>query len=308
MPPSLFSFKGRVEGEPRAAHVRFAARTEKGPHHPRNEDAYVVDALEPAPFGTDRVEVGARGVLLAVADGMGGEGVGEVASAMTLDGVRRLLRDVPPRAIGPAALGECVCHTHAALSRWMDTFTTSSDRRGATLSAVLVHRGEAILAHVGDSRVYLVRAGSVLRLTHDQTMMQALFDAGLVSGHQARVSPLRNVLLQAVGQDRPLEVALSRVSLRDRDCLVICSDGITDVVADHEIEGIVCSSSTLQLATDRLVDLARGRGSSDDVTAILAGVSGDLPMADLAEPFGASVEVVHPYTVGKVSGLGGSAS
>src|SRR5690606_37880294 len=97
----------------------------------------------------------------------------------------------------------------------------------------------AYVAEVGDSRAYLVRGGEIAQITHDQSMVQLLVDSGIMNAEEASHSPMRNVILQAMGHQRDLRVAVSKLELRDRDCLVLCSDGLTSHVSDEEIRDVI---------------------------------------------------------------------
>jgi serine/threonine protein phosphatase PrpC len=301
-----------------ALHVRVAARTDRGLVRPNNEDAFVVadlasDGSTPASRELERIEVRAPGVLLAVADGMGGAEHGEIASALAIETLQSALRDAastgsaspsasrygvarPALAGARASLEEAFRRAHLAVStasRDSRTSLTDGTRMGATLTAVLVGAGEALVAQVGDSRAYVLRAGRMAPLTHDQTMLQALLDGGVVTPAEAATSPLRNVLIQAIGHAEELEVPLTRLALRSRDCLLVCSDGLTNLVSEAEIAGVVLSSLNLGVAADRLVALARERGAPDNVTVVLAGVGGDLPPP--TEPVASTIEIVTPF-------------
>jgi serine/threonine protein phosphatase PrpC len=323
MAEPLFSPRKPTRVAPPALHVRVAARTDPGLVRPNNEDAFVVadlatDAPAPPSRDLERIDVRPPGVLLAVADGMGGAEHGEIASALAVETLQRALRDVAsssasssrsshrsrygvgrlPGTDGVLAslLEEGFRRAHLAVStasRESGSSLTDGTRMGATLTAVLVGAGEALVAQVGDSRAYVLRAGRMAPLTHDQTMLQALLDGGVVTPAEAAASPLRNVLIQAIGHAEELEVPLTRLALRSRDCLLVCSDGLTNVVTEAEIAGVVLSSLNLGVAADRLVALARQRGAPDNVTLILAGIGGHLPPP--TDPVASTIEIVRPF-------------
>ena len=156
---------------------------------------------------------------------------------------------------------------------------------GATLTAVLVDENEAYIAEVGDSRAYLLRGGVLRQLTEDQSFVQAMINAGEISSQEANTSAWRNVILQAVGHDTQLKVALGKLSLRQRDLLILCSDGLTSQVSDDDVCATILGASTLAAACDRLIALANERGGGDNITVLLAGVGGDLPAAGREERF-----------------------
>jgi PPM family protein phosphatase len=279
-------------------HVSVAARTDIGRQRENNEDTFRITDLSNggrnvAAFGVNRIEVGPKGVLLVVSDGVGGARAGEVASALVVDGVARALEAAPPSAPPAAQL------KHAAVTAHCDVVTAarSRDRKGmgATLTAVYVTGQAAYIAEVGDSRAYLLRSGTIRQLTHDQSIGQLLTDAGTLSLEELKTSPMKNVLAQAMGSRNGVQVALGKLELRDRDCLLLCSDGLTGALADDEIRCAILESKNLDVACERLVSLANTRGGGDNVTVVLAGVGGDLPTAPAGERVSATYEILETF-------------
>jgi serine/threonine protein phosphatase PrpC len=189
-------------------------------------------------------------------------------------------------------MNDAVQKAHRAV--W-DTAKRESKKMGATLTAVFVHAGQAYIAEVGDSRAYLIRSGKMCQLTHDQSMVQMLVDTGVIDAEQAETSPIRNIILQAMGNQPNVKVALARLDLRDRDCFVLCSDGLTGMVHDDEIRDMVLASGRPEVAAKLLVDLANERGGKDNITVVLAGVGGGLnpPAAD--ESINDTLEVLTAF-------------
>jgi serine/threonine protein phosphatase PrpC len=284
----------------RTHHVRVAARTHAGKVRRKNEDALVIADLSTGqtlpPAALERLDVRERGVLLAVSDGMGGAEAGEVASALVVENMVRALGEASASEPAEVMLPEAVRRAHHAV-REASAGRSESQRMGATLTAVTLRGGEALVAQVGDSRAYVIRAGRIVPLTHDQTMVQALIDGGLITPEESATSPMRSVILQAMGHNDDLEIAVTRLGLRDRDCLVVCSDGLTGIVSDEEILSTVLSSLRLDIAVDRLLQLTLQRGAPDNVSVVLAGVSGELPPP--AEPVEQTIEVVSKF-LGKI--------
>lgn len=300
MAQPLFSPRKPTRVQEPKHHVRVAARTHAGKVRRKNEDALVVADLTTGqtlpPTALERVDVGERGVLVAVSDGMGGAEAGEVASALVVETVVRALREAPPSEPLEVALPEAVRRAHQAV-RDASRGRSEAQRMGATLTAAALRHGEALVAQVGDSRAYVVRAGRIAPLTHDQTMVQALVDGGLITPEESATNPMRSVILQAMGHHDDLDVALTRLRLRDRDCLVLCSDGLTNLVSDAEILSTIVSSLRLDIAVDRLLQLALERGAPDNVSIVLSGVTGELPPP--SEPIEDTIEVVSKF-LGKI--------
>jgi serine/threonine protein phosphatase PrpC len=279
-------------------YLRVAASTDVGRVRKGNEDAFVVANLdEDAPAtvsGARRIAVGERGMLLAVSDGMGGARAGEVASKIVVDTLRGALAEAAPAASRRVVLTAAVERAHRAVQE-----AAREDKKfrgmGATLTAVFVRGNSAYIAEVGDSRAYLLRRGVMKQLTKDQSLTQMLIDKGALDPARADESPLKNVILQAMGRSKRIKVALARLSLRAKDCLLLCSDGLTRYVSDEEIRDIVLPAQRLDAACKALVDLANERGGADNITVMLAGVGGTLEAARSTDRITRTFEVLASY-------------
>lgn len=277
-------------------YLSVAGQTDIGKVREKNEDTFVVADLSGGTLleGTThaRFDVGDRGVLLAVSDGMGGAQAGEVASALVVETLTRALKDAPADVPRPALMNDAIQKAHQAV--W-DTAKRESKKMGATLTAVFVHQGQAYIAEVGDSRAYLLRGGKMCQLTHDQSMVQMLVDTGVIEPEQAEHSPIRNVILQAMGNQPNVKVALAKLELRDRDCLVLCSDGLTGMVHDNEIRDVVLASGRPEVACGQLVALANERGGKDNITVVIAGVGGGLSRPVTGESITDTFQVLSTF-------------
>jgi len=279
-------------------YVRVVGKTDTGRVRSNNEDAFVIADLDGTTLlGNDGaarcVDAGGRGVLLAVSDGIGGQRAGEVASAIVVESVTRALATRPIDAPADHRLEEAVEKAHAtvlAAARRPDRANM-----GATLTAVYVHDDTAYVAEIGDSRAYVIRAGRITQLTKDQTYVQILLDAGALDPAHAEVSPLRNVIVQSMGQPHDVTVALGRLALRRRDCIILCSDGLTHATSDDDILKIVLASPTLEAACDALVNVANQRGGHDNVTVIVAGVGGKLPAPAPSDDIEDTYEILKSF-------------
>jgi len=275
-------------------YLSVAGVTDIGKVREKNEDAFVVaDLTGGALLGGAshaRFDVGERGVLLAVSDGMGGAHAGEVASALVVETLTRAMAGASPETARDALMDDAIQRAHRAV--W-DVAKRAGKKMGATLTAVFVHAGDAYIAEVGDSRAYLIRGGQIMQLTHDQSMVQMLLDTGIIKPEDAEHSPIRNVILQAMGNQPNVKVALAKLALRDRDCLVLCSDGLTGLASDDEIRDVVLRSGRPEQAAQQLVDLANGRGGKDNITVVVAGVGGALPRPN--ESLDETFEVIKAF-------------
>jgi serine/threonine protein phosphatase PrpC len=277
-------------------YLSVAGYTHIGKVRTNNEDAFVVADLSGGPLLGQaphaRLDVGEHGVLVAVSDGMGGAEAGEVASALVVETLTRALARAAPDSPHDALLNDAIQKAHRAV--W-NVAQRESKKMGATLTAVFVHAGQAFVAEVGDSRAYLIRGGAIWQLTHDQSMVQMLIDGGGLSFEEADESPLRSVILQAMGNQRDVKVALARLELRDRDCLVLCSDGLTSLVHDSEIRDVVLETGRPEIAARALVDLANDRGGIDNITVIVAGVGGSLTKLGADEAFSDTFQIITTF-------------
>lgn len=277
-------------------HVSVAGVTDTGKVREKNEDAFVVADLGGGRLLDDasegRFDVGERGVLLAVSDGMGGAHAGEVASALVIETITRTFSAAPKDAPREALMNEAIQLAHRAVR---DEARREGAKMGATLTAVFVHAGQAYIAEVGDSRAYLVRAGEIKQLTRDQSLVQMLVDTGMLDAESVEESPFKNVILQAVGNKKEVKVALSRLDLRDRDCLILCSDGLTNCVSDDEIKAEVLSQRRPNEIAKNLVDLANERGGKDNITVVVAGVGGALAQGKRSEKVDDTLEVLTSF-------------
>ena len=277
--------------------LQVAARTDIGQVRIKNEDAYVAVDLTTGtassmPDWHGTLQLGARGVLLAVSDGMGGAQAGEVASGLVLSSLAESLASKPVGRSSSEQIVGAVKEAHHAVRQ---DACARGIKMGATVTAVFIRNGAAYVAEVGDSRAYLIRAGRITQLTKDQSYVQLLVDAGAVRPEEAQWLPMRNVILQAMGHQPTLSVALGRLELRHLDCLLLCSDGLSTKVSDDALRDVVLTSPDLESAAKSLIDLGCRRGGEDNATVLLAGVGGDLPAATLQEPLQQTFRVLETF-------------
>lgn len=260
-------------------------KTDAGRVRTKNEDAFVVADLTSSErvrsmAGAAAIEVGERGVLVAVSDGMGGAQAGDVASTLTLRSLRVGMGAGSAAGAG-AALQRSV--EHANKSVWDYASTSGKDGMGATLTALLIHEQQAYIAEIGDSRAYLLRGDSFEQITRDQSFVQLLVDQGALTAEQAQTSDHKNVILQAVGTRPRIAVEMGRIQLRQHDRFLLCSDGLTNKVADAEIRAILAGPSLVAVCA-ALIDLANARGGEDNITALVLEVGGEnVPVASAGE-------------------------
>lgn len=207
-----------------------------------------------------------RGRLLAVADGMGGARGGAEASQIAMATIKELYYVDSD----PDLAGSLLAAMEAANDR-IQEYGRENDglsQMGTTCSALVINGTQAFFAHVGDSRIYLVRDGAIRQLTQDHTLVSAMHRAGILTAEEAENHRAKNVLERALGQD-DVEIDLGvPIELNDGDVFVLCSDGLYRVVTDEEIRELVQSDPAE--AVEAMTDMAIDRGAPDNVTTIVA--------------------------------------
>ncbi|MEX1177358.1 MAG: Stp1/IreP family PP2C-type Ser/Thr phosphatase [Nitriliruptor sp.] len=207
--------------------------------------------------------------LVAVADGMGGHLAGEVASATALEPVKSLDAvhfDDGPSAL--AALREAVIEANATVSRMADD-DPAFRGMGTTLTVALIEGRRLHLAHVGDSRAYLLRGERFSQLTDDHTLVQHLVDEGQITREEAASHPQRSIITRAIGVSPDIEVDALSVELDPGDQVLLCSDGLTGVLSDDEIAHELTSRQDPDETLRRLIDAANAGGGPDNITVVL---------------------------------------
>ena len=211
-----------------------------------------------------------KGVLIVVADGMGGHSAGEVASGLAVDVITRAYYEDggDPRSALERAFHEANDAIYRAAEK-----DASRNGMGTTCTALVLQNGTAISAHVGDSRLYLVREGSIYLMTEDHSAVMEMVKAGLITLEQARHHPEKNVILRAMGSHAEVEVTTWQepFPVRAGDRFLLCSDGLYDLVEDDEIKRIVMLSAPLA-ACENLIALAKERGGHDNITVGIVGL------------------------------------
>jgi protein phosphatase len=238
--------------------LRYAARSDRGLVRSNNEDS---------------VYAGAR--LLALADGMGGHAAGEVASQLVIAALAPLDDDEPGDDL-LTKLADATREGNESIADHVDA-DPELDGMGTTLTAILFAGRKLGLAHVGDSRAYLLRDGELTQITRDDTFVQSLVDEGRITPEQAHTHPQRSLIMRALtGND--VDPTLTIRETRENDRYMLCSDGLSDVVSDETIAATMRKAETVDECAERLVELALRSGGPDNVTVIVADVK-DVPVA-----------------------------
>jgi len=252
----------------RGVRVRIASGgvTDVGRVRTNNEDCYkIVEPLN----------------LFVLSDGMGGEAHGEIASAMAVETVVKHCLDIEAnpaaKVVGPvqpnwsARTKRLSTAIHLANKNIFKSAEKNPDQHGmgATLTAVWIDGAKLSIAHVGDSRAYLLRGGSLLQLTRDHSLVAEQVRRGILTSAEAEESDMQSVLLRALGAQAEIEVDVEEHTLFPRDVLLLCSDGLTRMVTDPEIAGTLQAETNTGQAAENLVALANERGGPDNITVVI---------------------------------------
>jgi PPM family protein phosphatase len=259
--------------------LRAGASSDVGRLRERNEDSFVVK--EP---------------LFAVADGLGGHLGGEVASRLAVDTLTSEAGADGPEDGLPDRLRAAIHQANSAVAE-----RAANDPQltgmGTTLTAFVAGRDRIYLAHVGDSRAYLLRDGDLRLLTEDHTLVQRMVKEGRLTPEQAEIHPQRSVLTRALGIEVELEVDQATVEVTASDRILLCSDGLTAMIGDEDIRKILAGHDDPQSASEALVEAANAAGGQDNITTVVVDVAAaaDPPPA---QPADAAARVAPPSARG----------
>jgi len=207
--------------------------------------------------------------LYVVADGMGGAQAGEVASALAVEEFRRGLPDSDEEHT--TVEQRLAARVRDANRRIYETAQVESEHSGmgTTLTAVYVDGSELAVAHVGDSRAYVLRDGELIRLTHDHSLVEELMRRGKLTPEQAAEHPQRSIITRALGIEPEVEVDTWTYPARAGDVVLLCSDGLTSMVEESQVADVLRTESDLDRAGERLIHAANEAGGRDNITVVL---------------------------------------
>lgn len=236
-----------------SATLAWGSRSDVGLVRGHNEDSFLVQAP-----------------LFAVCDGMGGHAAGEVASSIAVS----TIAEKAPAGADDVLLGVAVEAANTAVMLGAEQ-GMGKPGMGCTASCCLIEEGKMAIAHVGDSRIYLLRHGSLVRVTHDHSYVEELVDSGQITADEARTHPSRSIITRALGSDPDMYADHFSLEVSNGDRVILCSDGLSSMIADSEIEALAVSSATPQQAADNLVAAALTAGGLDNVTVVVVDVVDD---------------------------------
>jgi serine/threonine protein phosphatase PrpC len=263
-------FTARLEGE--VVQIVSSGLSDVGRVRTNNEDSFrIVEALN----------------LFILSDGMGGEAHGEVASAMAVDVINKYCESEREDS-GATVLDEVPANISSQTRRLKNAVAQANfqifqsaqknaEQRGmgATITTVWLKDTLLSIAHVGDSRAYLLRNGNLQQLTNDHSLVAEQVRRGLITPQQAEESDMQSVLLRALGAHPDVEIDTDEVEIIPRDVLLLCSDGLTRMVTEPEIAGALQAETVPSAAAERLISLANENGGIDNVTVIVVRFEDD---------------------------------
>lgn len=244
---------------------------------------------------TQNFEVDDNGVVLAVSDGMGGALAGEVASKMAVESVcEQILNEDLDETLTPESFEHHLVAKLYNATIYANSLIHQQGRSdpqfqgmGATFTGMGLTPTAVDIIQVGDSRAYLVRNGKIYQVTKDQSLVQQLIDAQQISAEEAETHTLKNVILQALGAQNEIYPVSARLAPSKNDVVLLCSDGLSNKVTAASMQRIVTENlEKLEVACAELVTEANENGGEDNITVILAKLTGDLP-----EPSGEDVQL-----------------
>ncbi|HET9283684.1 MAG TPA: Stp1/IreP family PP2C-type Ser/Thr phosphatase, partial [Candidatus Angelobacter sp.] len=247
--------------------VEVAGKTDVGCVRANNEDNFGFDS---------------RYGIFVVCDGMGGQAAGEVASKMGVDILLDYFRKETPTVSNPLSITGADSSGSRRLANAIQLanqtiFKAGQDQNGhggmgSTIVAALVHGNSLTIAHVGDSRIYLIRHGAIQQLTQDHSLVMEQVRRGYITLEQAQKSEMQNIILRALGSEEVVEADVEDLVALPGDLLLMTSDGLTRHVKDEEILEIVQRAAGLEQACAELVEIAKQRGGDDNITCLLVRI------------------------------------
>jgi len=256
-----YTVLGNKENVGEDENMQVGCRTDRGLERPTNEDAYL--ALLSYPWK-----------LFVVADGMGGHAAGEVASSMAVEKLAEGIRNAAEQNSLPLTATEASDFLISLLQQvnlfvWEKGQQIPLKGMGTTLTAVMTKGRVGLVGHIGDSRAYLIRGGCIHRISQDHSLVEKMVKDGELAESEADSHPQKHILTRALGTQAQAEFDLYPLSIKEGDYLLLCSDGLTNLLTPEEILQTVLSCRQPQRAVDSLVEMANSRGGLDNITAVL---------------------------------------
>ena len=240
--------------------MKFYAITDIGRKRELNED-YIYTSGQP---------IGALPNLFIVADGMGGHKAGDYASMHTVDRFVEVIRELGEEHGVQDAINEAVTAANAYIYQ-RSRENSNLSGMGTTLVLASCIGNEAIVANIGDSRLYLVN-DAMTQITRDHSLVEEMVKQGNITESEARIHPQKNIITRALGINEEVQADFFEIDVEQGDVIMLCSDGLSNMIEDEDMEYIVKNSDTLQTAAESLVARANENGGNDNITVVLAEV------------------------------------
>lgn len=209
--------------------------------------------------------------LFMVADGMGGHKAGEIASRLAIDKISSFLKNSKPSITSVIKAQDTVVEAINAANTEIFEYSKQVEGcvgMGTTVTLAYVFKNKIIIGHVGDSRAYIIRNGGIAQLTEDHSLVNQLLKGGKISRQEALNHPQKNVITRAVGTSDDIEVDTFVLKPEKGDILILCSDGLTNMVGDIELLSIFVDRQEMQAACEIAVELAKENGGTDNISVI----------------------------------------
>lgn len=245
--------KGRIN-------LDYGYKTDRGRVRDINEDKYL--------FVNDDY------VLIAVADGMGGHNAGEIASTVAIDEIMKYNLKGSFLDNTQKKLEECISVANSKIYEYSSS-TPGCHGMGTTITLGVITEDKLYVANVGDSRAYIIN-DKIEKVTVDHSYVEELKIMGRITEEEAKIHPNKNQITRAVGTESKVKIDIFSRKIEKGDIVLLCTDGLTNIVSDEEIKNIMYDSSNLQCAVDELVAMANNRGGNDNITVVAYKIDGGI--------------------------------
>lgn len=238
--------------------MKLIAKTDKGLVRATNQDAYITGEL------SDGV------VIAVVCDGMGGAKGGNIASSLAVKLIYEQVSAQFREDMQSKSIKNMLQSVINAANAGIHNISRSNEElsgMGTTVVTVIIIKNTAYIAHAGDSRAYLISRDGLIRLTHDHSVVQQLVDSGQITQEEAKNHPRSNIITRALGVDEYIDIDFSEYTFSEGDCLIICTDGLTNSISDGDIASVAQNTEYYMLA-EKLVETAKQNGGRDNITVV----------------------------------------
>ena len=239
--------------------MEYACGTDRGVVRGSNEDSVCIKEL---PSGA---------LLVIVADGMGGHNCGEVASGIAVKIITEYLEENFENPNKEFLLTESIKSANFKILQ-KAKMDNSCDGMGTTVTAALIYGKNVCIANVGDSRAYIIRRNTITQITNDHSMVNELLKKGIITPDEAVNHPHKNVITRAVGTDEQVAIDTFSFSLLERDILLLCSDGLSNMLTDEEIKVVIKGRQRMETRISRLITFANGKGGTDNISVAAVNI------------------------------------